>query len=572
MPAGNSIQVLVLAIMGLSILQFTICWIRSRLLTRERNEARNLLAQQQQELHKHKLLIREQEFLRACYQSLVFGTGEVDWLLEEILRWCDDGSVAAMVNLTSQQTVAIVPSDCEVQLNGRGLNKLRASSSIGPILLTDGDFVQSNCIAAYLFAFRLGDNPFNRKFLLLGTIPEVTGDCTRDAEIVASMSHRLTDRLLAHRKWNHDAAEINVAREMLDLHILTDQDFTDPTELTEQFLKRLAELTGFERAALIMWDEDANEFELVAWGGSIEAATLHAWEEAELSIVRQHSAGEHQIVLTPEYLLHEAEPLPFRSGFITPLIHETDEIGMLLLTSRDAIRPTSTDQQLAQWSAQHLIEAMARTIDRAMIEDSVRRDALTQIANRRTFDEEFERITNQCLATPDGCCSVIMIDIDHFKSINDTHGHPAGDEVLRVTARTLETEVQRLRVSDRPLLARYGGEEFSVILPNTNNQGAVRIADQLRRAVQNATIEYDSKIISVTLSAGLATAPNDGTCRFALLAKADEALYRAKKLGRNRVVAADCGHAETWYAEDTVELDAYSQAEQGSHSPNTVRR
>lgn len=572
MPSGNSIQVLVLAIMGLSVLQFAICWFRAKLLARERNEAQMLALHHQQIVEKHKLEIREQEFLKSCYQSLVFGVGEVEWLLTEILKRCDEGTVAAMVNLTSQQTVAIVPNDCELQLNGHGLNKLRATTSIGPILLTREDFSQTNSAMDYLFAFRLGDNPFNRKFLLLGTIPHITGESTRDAEIVASMSHRLTDQLLAHRKWHQDAVEINVAREMLDLHILTDQNFTDPTELTEQFLKRLAELTGFERASLIMWDDETDEFGLVAWGGTIQASKLEAWEAAELAITASHQSGEKQIVLTPEYLLNESEPLPFRSGFITQLIHETDELGVLLLTSRDAIRPSSTDQQLAQWSARHLMEAMARTIDRAMIEDSVRRDALTQIANRRTFDEEFERITQQCLASSDGCCSVIMIDIDHFKSINDTYGHQAGDEVLRTTAKTLEAEIQNLRVSDRPLLARYGGEEFAVILPNTNNLGAIRIAEQLRRAVQNESIHYADRTISVTLSAGLATTPDHGRCRFELLSKADEALYRAKKQGRNRVVAADYESSETWLAEETTDLDAIGDSEPSHVHPSSVRR
>ena len=128
--------------------------------------------------------------------------------------------------------------------------------------------------------------------------------------------------------------------------------------------------------------------------------------------------------------------------------------------------------------------------------------------------------------------SLMILDIDHFKKVNDTYGHPVGDLVLRETSKTL---VKLVRRSD--IVARYGGEEFAIILPETGLASARVLAQRLRRGVEQQTIQYDDKLISVTISIGLVSSDmNDAEImRESFIFKSDHALYKAKSNGRNRV-------------------------------------
>jgi diguanylate cyclase (GGDEF)-like protein len=162
------------------------------------------------------------------------------------------------------------------------------------------------------------------------------------------------------------------------------------------------------------------------------------------------------------------------------------------------------------------------------------RDQLTGLLNRREFDrilaEEVERSLR--FGHP---CSLVMGDIDHFKAVNDTHGHPAGDAVLREVARRLEAE---LRTVDR--LARFGGEEFAMILMETDGAAALAIARRAGAALERAPAGGGAGA-GVTMSFGVAAMPQDADSGAALVAAADRALYAAKARGRNCAVAADPG-------------------------------
>jgi diguanylate cyclase (GGDEF)-like protein len=126
------------------------------------------------------------------------------------------------------------------------------------------------------------------------------------------------------------------------------------------------------------------------------------------------------------------------------------------------------------------------------------------------------------------------LDVDHFKSLNDTHGHAAGDAVLATVGRIL---VEQCRKGDMP--ARYGGEEFTVILPNTNPLGASVVAERIRRAFEASTTQFEGKTLKITMSLGVASAQGTNVNPVAVLAaRADEALYCAKRTGRNRVATA----------------------------------
>jgi diguanylate cyclase (GGDEF)-like protein len=161
-------------------------------------------------------------------------------------------------------------------------------------------------------------------------------------------------------------------------------------------------------------------------------------------------------------------------------------------------------------------------------------DGLTRIANRRhfmeVFQQELERAERQRSRL-----ACLMIDLDHFKQINDRHGHLVGDQVLVVVAQVLK---ERSRKAD--VVARYGGEEFALLLPEADVEGAMNVAERYRRAIEQSRIATGDVTLDVTASIGVACYPNGAIWRIdELLRQADAALYRAKKAGRNRVVLAE---------------------------------
>ncbi|MDD3180168.1 MAG: diguanylate cyclase [Opitutaceae bacterium] len=161
-------------------------------------------------------------------------------------------------------------------------------------------------------------------------------------------------------------------------------------------------------------------------------------------------------------------------------------------------------------------------------------DELTTVLNRREFEriirEEWERSTRFARAF-----SLVMVDIDHFKLVNDTHGHQVGDAVLRHVASLLAGQV---RLVDR--VARYGGEEFALIMIETDRKSAHTAAERLRSLLEETPCILPGKqlTIAVTISAGVAACPEDADSVETLVAAADAALYTAKRLGRNRVLTA----------------------------------
>ena len=135
-------------------------------------------------------------------------------------------------------------------------------------------------------------------------------------------------------------------------------------------------------------------------------------------------------------------------------------------------------------------------------------------------------------------CSLILADLDRFKSINDRYGHQGGDNVLRETARVMAEQVGKLRLGERSIVARYGGEEFAIILPNVGLAGAMRIAEGIRSAIAAESITVGSTTLNVTISIGVAECTQQTNNPTSLVAAADQALYQAKESGRNCVCQA----------------------------------
>jgi diguanylate cyclase (GGDEF)-like protein len=232
----------------------------------------------------------------------------------------------------------------------------------------------------------------------------------------------------------------------------------------------------------------------------------------------------------------QAPPLPGLLGprshawLAIPLHLHGEQRGLLLAATPN---PEFTDTELeiaATLSSQGLVALDNATLFQR-VEDLATRDGLTGLHNRRHFTS----LATEHLAPGPGRerAAAVMVDIDHFKRINDAYGHGVGDQVIQAVARRL---ADNLRAGD--LICRYGGEEFAVLLPATSDAHARTVADRLWQAIAQTPVETAAGPLEVTVSVGLAPAPPPGTDLTAALDVADAALYEAKRSGRNRVVVA----------------------------------
>ena len=156
-------------------------------------------------------------------------------------------------------------------------------------------------------------------------------------------------------------------------------------------------------------------------------------------------------------------------------------------------------------------------------------DSLTGLLNRNTFDEALKRETSRA-KRHDSNLTLLFLDLDNFKHINDTLGHLAGDEVLRKVAQLIMAEKR-----SEDIAARYGGEEITILLPETNKADGWLIGERIRKTIEEAEIYFEGNIIKITLSGGLASFPIDANDDLTLLKHADLAMYRAKSFGKNNI-------------------------------------
>lgn len=181
----------------------------------------------------------------------------------------------------------------------------------------------------------------------------------------------------------------------------------------------------------------------------------------------------------------------------------------------------------------HAVDVTDQRVEEEKLRDLSLRDPLTKLFNRAYLEESLERELSRA-ARHQRPLAVLMADVDHFKAINDAHGHAQGDRVLIEVGRMLE---KATRFGD--VVCRYGGEEFVVLMPDVSLDVAQARAEQIRTNAENLSLnEGAGKLSAITLSLGVAAFPASGTSGTAIMRAADEALYRAKGAGRNRVMAA----------------------------------
>jgi len=297
--------------------------------------------------------------------------------------------------------------------------------------------------------------------------------------------------------------------------------------LSPQALDQLLEYTGSSAGALLI--EADGEMRVAASHGIRLPAGLADSDHVRRAL----RSGARQKVTIPEGVSVEGVLVDFRPReiLIEPISYKHIPLGVIILASAGEFHP-EIGSRLDLFR-----NGLALALNNAMAHERLQRlaalDPLTGIYNRRfglaRLQEEFGRAVRE-----GGPLGLLMFDIDHFKSVNDTYGHLIGDRVL-----SWVTKISRTVLREGDVLVRYGGEEFLVVLPGASREDAAKTAERLRRMVEEAVVRDGTQEIRITVSVGVAAFPHPSVEREQdLVRQSDEALYAAKESGRNRVVAA----------------------------------
>lgn len=235
----------------------------------------------------------------------------------------------------------------------------------------------------------------------------------------------------------------------------------------------------------------------------LQNATFTTWEQRPYLFRFPHY---RPITGTAEHMYQNSTiiPLPNTKG-------EVDHICVIIYDVTD-----TAVNKIAQQQANEKLQSLSRT------------DHLTGLYNRGYWElrliQEFKRFERY--QSP---CTLIMMDIDHFKKVNDRYGHPTGDEVIRQVSKAIREQVR-----DIDIAGRYGGEEFGIILTNTPSDGACIFAERLRKKIENLTVHFDGQEVKFTISLGLCTLNDSFKDYKVWLERSDQGLYKSKEGGRNR--------------------------------------
>lgn len=300
-------------------------------------------------------------------------------------------------------------------------------------------------------------------------------------------------------------------------------------------LKAVASLVHFDFLAINLADASHHRITR-AWGKDAERLQGQEFAIHE-GLVGQVIKRNHWLPAAGIY--HGTSPI-FGEGYRTS---ETYPSVLILPLRNDDGRPIGTLTVASKLprvfsaSKREILELIATQVavkvDLALAHEKINRlattDGLTGLANHRTFQHGFNVMLERTVRNHCPLC-LILCDIDHFKQINDTHGHPFGDHVLQRVSSVFSGATRKI-----DLAARYGGEEFALLLEGADEKGGRQLAERVRSEIAALEIRHDGKSVKVTISLGLAFYPKDATDKESLISYADQALYKAKALGRNRV-------------------------------------
>jgi diguanylate cyclase (GGDEF)-like protein len=315
-------------------------------------------------------------------------------------------------------------------------------------------------------------------------------------------------------------------------------------QVLESAFDAAAMIVDWDAAVIALYDKDEARHRVAATRvqpggeGVLEEAAVKDLEFkdnaglASMVVKNRHylpAGGEPREVTAPVYT-KKVKMTEARSLLVLPLLAADEPVGTFTLLARAEKRFGKDVREMLTVIATQVAVSIENGQLYKKMETMATTDGLTGLTNHRTFQERFRDLLERA-ARHGHKAAVLLCDVDHFKKVNDTYGHPIGDEVLRRVARVLQEVARKIDIT-----ARYGGEEFVVVLESADVDQARQVGDRMRQEVAKLSIESDKGPFSVTMSVGVAAFPHDGGDRAQLIEHADASLYHAKHMGRNRVV------------------------------------
>jgi len=308
-------------------------------------------------------------------------------------------------------------------------------------------------------------------------------------------------------------------------------------DILEIVLKEARRVVSYSAGVIYLWGEERGAYTAAAVTGAFaeslrRSAVLKG--EGFLGQTIENRAPEIVYDVRGDPRLKKEPGLPqiFRSLLIIPLLSEKEALGALVIADK---RPLAFDEHhlhtLEIIGGQAAVAMMNALLVRRL-EHSANTDALTGIYNHRYFCRQIEGEHRRAQESGQSL-GLLMLDVDSFKSINDRYGHQAGDAVLGELARVIKDEV-----GEKGIVARYGGEEFVIALPGLGEEDCLTLAEQIRETVREHYFSVDGLPRQVRVSLGAAVFPRHAKDVAGLIKKADQALYKAKETGKDRVVSA----------------------------------
>jgi diguanylate cyclase (GGDEF)-like protein len=359
----------------------------------------------------------------------------------------------------------------------------------------------------------------------------------RDEELLQGASEQMLRAIQSERvfaaveraKYEHERFFAALAR--LNRALTAEDVYTTTFEATR-------EISDFDFAAITLFDRVTKRHTVVSAVGEAPKglAGLSFGDNAGLAamvVKNKHflpAGGEIRdkdaLVFTKKIRLDGMESL-----LVLPLMSRDEAVGSFAVAAKRARAFGKDKREMLTVIASHVAVKLSNAQLYGRMEEMATTDGLTGLVNHRTFQERFSEMLARAERTG-GKQALLLTDIDHFKKVNDTYGHPTGDVVLRGVAQVVRDCVRKV-----DLAARYGGEEFAIVLEGTDAVGARQLAERIRAEVEKQQFPSSKGAFGCTLSLGIAVYPDDGRDAKTLIANSDQALYHAKHNGRNRAVA-----------------------------------
>ena len=307
----------------------------------------------------------------------------------------------------------------------------------------------------------------------------------------------------------------------------------EPTPLADQIAESAIELTNARGSAVIEWSGDSGRVIAVRGQHAVEVGTPVVAQESETAMAARSGATIARTGRRRNPIIAATESFPEqpRAFAAIPLqVGQTPIAVVTIWTGEEAFQPdaVATLEALAPFAALQFQHAQAY----GQLRQRAEHDRLTGLLNRQAFDHEIagEAARFQRYQRP---FALLMLDLDHFKAVNDRYGHPVGDAVLAHVGETISKTLREVDVA-----ARYGGEEFAIILPETDLHTAEEIAERLRVAIAGSPARTTAGALPITVSIGVSSCPEKASDVDSLIRTADAALYVSKRNGRNRVTSS----------------------------------